>query len=192
MICPKCKNDIMDGAKACPYCGESFLNYQPTRHLSIQQQAAEEELKKIDPLDLKIYFFLMLFGFFGMIYGIFSKSEHSLYIEIISIILFVLFAGEYIKLKETKTSMESILDNKKRVQICPNCKSTNIKQRFVKDSYVRGHSRTYKSKNINPFKPFTYTNYDTKPVKSSINYKTTYYCQNCGSVFDTPQLFEYK
>lgn len=194
MICPKCKNDIMDGAKACPYCGESFLNNQPTRHLSIQQQAAEQELKKYDKAKIRESLILMIIGIIGMIFGIFmkSKSDTMVWLEIGSIILVCVYGNEYLTAKSTKARMERILDDKKRKAICPYCKSPNIKQRFVKGSTTRGKSRTRVSKNINPMHPFSYRNYDTKPVNTSHNYKTTYYCQTCGSVFDNPQIFEYE
>lgn len=192
MICPKCKNDIMDGAKACPYCGESFLNNQPTCHLSIQQQAAAQELKKNDNSKIRESLILLIIGIFGMIYGIVAKNDFAVWVEVASIIMVCVFGGEYLNAKATKARMETILDDKKRKAICPYCKSPNIKQRFVKETTTREKSRTRVSKNINPLHPFSYRNYDTKPVNTTHNYKTTYYCQTCGSVFDNPQIFEYE
>ena len=199
MICPKCKKDIMDGAKACPLCGTSFINIiqqpdanllsQPQKNKTIQQQAAEAELKELN--EVSPYIFLGA-GIMFLLFFLYGWYKDKSAICVVSFILMVVSDTAFCTTRDRITKLNRILDDKKRALICPNCKSTNIKQRFVKDSYVRGHSRTYKSKNINPFKPFTYTNYDTKPVKSNINYKTTYFCQNCGSVFDTPQLFEYK
>ena len=192
MICPDCMNTIMDGAKACPYCGKSFLNNPPARHLSIQQQAAAQELKKYDNSKIRESLILLIIGIFGMIYGIVVKNDSAVWVEVASIIMVCVYAGEYLNAKATKARMEAILDDKKRKAICPNCKSPNIKQRFVKGSTTRGKSRTRVSKNINPLHPYSYRNYDTKPVNTTHNYKTTYYCQNCGAVFDNPQIFEYE
>lgn len=192
MICPDCKNDIMDGAKACPYCGASFLTRNtPTTPMSIQKQAAQKELNSIDTDNIKLSLFLCIVGIGMLIFSIFVKGS-PIHFFIIGILLTVICGGEYIALKEKKERLERILDDKKRKAICPYCKSPNIKQRFVKGSTTREKSRTRVSKNINPLHPFSYRNYDTKPVNTSHNYKTTYYCQTCGSVFDNPQIFEYQ
>lgn len=84
----------------------------------------------------------------------------------------------------------SLLDGIKRTYICPYCKSTAIKTKFVRSSYTRGHAHSEVSENINPFKPFTYTNIDSKPVTTKMDYKNTYTCNSCGRVFDRPQVFE--
>lgn len=193
MICPYCSKNIQDGAKACPLCGKSFLNSpKPMTPRSIQMQAAEEELNKTKESDMYGYLFFTIVCFIGMIYGIFSKGKNTLLIEFVCIFGFCLCAKEYLVMSNKRTQLKRILDDKERVHICPNCKSTDIKQRFVKDSSTRGATRTRVSKNINPLRPFTYKNYDHEPSTTQNNYKTTYYCQSCGAVFDTPQLFEYK
>lgn len=158
----------------------------------IQKQAAEQELKRIKKSDIYLYAFMSFCSLVGIIYGIFSHTEKSGSITIVSVVLFILFLNSALGLYNRRKSLENIISDTKVVLICPNCKSPSIKQRFVRNTITRGHSRTYKSKNINPFKPFTNTNYDTKPVKTNVNYKTTYECQICGNVFDTPQTFEYQ
>ena len=202
MICPYCKQQIQDGSKACPMCGTSFVNgntysnaysfNQFTIKESIQQQAAKQELNNIKTSDIVISFILMIAGICGIIYGFVSKSANALLYFIISILVVIIFGSDYLNKLNTKKRMEQLLDNKKRAYICPNCKSPNIKQKFVKGSTVRGKSRTRVSKNINPFHPFTYRNYDTNPIKTNYNYNTIYTCQNCGAVFDRPQVFEYE
>ena len=202
MICPDCNNDIMDGAKACPYCGTSFINKQKKQHsdilnrpisqMSIREQAAMKELKGISTFGMTVSLILLVVGFLGLFYGICTKNKLSGIIVFISVIIIVIFGEYYFNSKNKMERMKSILDDKQRKAICPYCKSPFIKQRFVKASSTRGKSRTRVSKNINPFHPYSYRNYDTKPVNTSHNYKTTYYCQTCGSVFDDPEIFEYE
>ena len=189
MICPYCKDTIQDGAKACPLCGASFLTRE--RPMSIQKQAAQQELDKIKPSNFIIGIAMIIIGFIMLLYCIFTKGS-SFFAMLFSIFTICISSSYCIGAKTVKDNMESILDDKKRAYICPNCKSPNIKQRFVKSSTVRGKSRTRVSKNINPGRPFTYRNYDREPSTTTNHYKTTYYCQVCGAVFDRPQVFEYK
>ena len=47
MRCPNCNEHLLDGSKACPKCGTSFVNNaSPTKPLSVSQIAAQNELKK--------------------------------------------------------------------------------------------------------------------------------------------------
>jgi hypothetical protein len=128
MICPDCNNDIMDGAKACPYCGTSFINKPKKKHsdilnrpisqMSIREQAAMKELKGISTFGMTVSLILTVVGFLGLFYGMCTKNKLSGIVVFISVIIIVIFGEYYFNSKNKMERMKSILDDKQRKAIC--------------------------------------------------------------------------
>ena len=153
---------------------------------SIQGRARYVKARKRVPflcVVLVIYFASFIVAIFGIIT---SNLKATIIGTIVAVITFFFC----LKPLEVLANYYVLFDTTECILICPVCQSPRIKNRFVKGSQTRGHSRTYVSKNINPFKPFTYRNYDTGPVTTTMNYKTIYVCETCGAVFDTPEQFK--
>lgn len=162
-------------------------HFEPEELNTIQKEAAYKEMTQISSS--------VIIGFGGFVlsalFYIMALSVTKEFVLCSACIGFmVLFLIMFASYTSRMCQLYSVLDNVKRILICPYCKSPNIQAKFVKGSYTRGHSHTEVSQNINPFKPFTYKNIDSKPVTTTMNYKNTYSCKTCGKVFDKPQVFE--
>lgn len=153
---------------------------------TIQKKAAYNEMQKYsnyksDFLQQMIICAVVIVG------GIWLGSKLVIGLGTFSIICFII---SYFSRRSRMNQLEQILDNKRRIAICPHCKSPNIKSHFVRSSSVRHTTRGYRSKNLNPFMPFVTSRFTVKPTATTYNHTTKYQCNNCGSVFYQPEIFE--
>ena len=160
-------------------------NMNQQHQQTIQQKAAQLELDKIEKSDKRKDMILCaIMCFILLIISFLMKSWGG-------IILFSLTAigsiiGVY-EINNRKKYLTNIVQGKRIIQVCPNCKSPNIKRRMVKTGSKTTYNTTYISKNVNPFMPFTHTNVNKGDSNSTYNYGNKCHCQCCGYVFDKPE-----
>ena len=153
---------------------------------TIQKKAAYNELQKNKNFKYEFILYISICSAL-IVAGLWLKMKLIIWISILSIICLSI---SYFSKRSRMIQLEQILDNKKRIAICPHCKSPNIKSHFVRTSSVRHTTRGYRSKNLNPFMPFVTSRFTVKPTATTYNHTTKYQCNNCGSVFYQPEIFE--
>lgn len=187
MKCPNCNQDLPDTAKACPACGMSFITDNNTNSIIKPEMiAAEKEINKIKKEDLKgvlILGIILCIIFAGI--TIYLKNFWGT----IAFIFLGCLAVWGIKQQNKRISvLEDIKSGKKRYNLCPQCKSSNIEMNLVQTDSTTYLGRTTISDNINPLRPFTHTNINQGNISTANTYKNKCHCLDCGFVFDKPEI----
>lgn len=151
----------------------------------LQTRLVKEELAKMGaPSDKKSN----TFGVVMMIFAIvISLGIGMIPVTIILFIILLIMLGYFGKESKRK-EYENIASGKKRVNVCPRCKSDNIEMHMVVTGGYTSHGKTTLSKNINPLRPFTHTNVNEGSDYTSNSYGNKCHCLNCGNVFTFPEV----
>lgn len=195
MFCPSCNSQLPDGSKACPVCGTSFIQQQPTtdelkepfippnRQETASQKAASKEYSKIKG-DFIAYILFAIFSIIAMFVMFFAEKFLYGFIAAALCITFIVLST---KAKERENHLKQISNGAKVSYLCPRCKSSNIQMQMVAANNVSFHGNTTIGENINPLRPFTHINVQQGPTITNTNYANKCHCMSCGFVFDKPE-----
>lgn len=163
----------------------SLTDIKPTDDL--QTMLAKQELKRMynNPVSIKTSRTINILLFVTAIISFVIEAYLFGMIMTISFILHVMMHTNRIAKQDR---LEHLAAGKKIVNVCPMCKSTNIKMKVVRTGSRTKHNVSRVSKNVNPLHPFTHTNVKRGNDYSSVSYGNQCHCKNCGHIFAYPEV----
>lgn len=196
IVCPECGKEYSDKANACPNCGcptnaVSVPKYDIEADVAMNQEMMRlEELKleydKIHRIPMTVYSLLQLAGMILVIVSVvafFSGELSFIWMLIVGLLLYVPTTKAYYRSKE----LEKLIDGQMQVQLCPFCKSSDLRSERLAAGSFQYQGKTTIGKNINPLRPFTHTNIRHGNIYNDNIYRTEYVCNCCGKRFTNPQ-----
>lgn len=198
IICSECGKEYSDKASACPNCGcptsavsekkYDFLEKDVAMNREMMRiQELKSEYDKIHKIPMTVYSLLQLVGIILVIVSIvmLASGDVGYFFVFLSIglAMYVPSTKAYMRSKE----LEKMISGQNQEQLCPFCKSTNIRSERLAAGSFQVQGKTTVGNNINPLKPFTHTNIKHGNTYSENVYRTEYTCNNCGKRFAKPK-----
>lgn len=198
IVCPECGKEYSDKASACPNCGcptnvvsenkYDFLEKDMAMNREMMRiQELQSEYDKIHRIPMTVYSLLQLVGLILVIISIFALIGGDIGYFFVFVVIGLAMFVPSTKAYERSKELEKMINGQRQEQLCPFCKSTDIRSERLAAGSFQVQGKTTVGKNINPLKPFTHTNIRHGNTYNENIYRTEYVCNSCGKRFTNPQ-----
>ena len=208
--CTECGKEFSNKATACPNCAcpVSAMEYEniqindpeeditsgnddctdvPVEPITIGQSVSREQIEEWKKKK-KTFDYLMWGSIVLAIIGLVFPTLLIVF-GILAIVFYSCgkdYANKIYKESDYYKNKQKEIASKTLMNVCPNCSSANIQAQMVQTGSITSKQKARHSVNINPLRPFTFSNTKIEPARTTNTYGTRFICNNCGNIFVKP------